>query len=628
MNKIEEKDEVKIEIKNEVKKSKLEIASLVKNIIITAFIGMNIFTLADMFFKFFTFHGYNAHIPTLFFTIFFGAIIYSLLLAIFKKASKATLVSFIFIFVLSLVNQVKILYTGEPIYFSDITFIGSSGDLLELATNNISFKSVLTIVIGFGIYAAIMALIIFISHKNNIEIKNIKARIAIIVIDLVILLLLFFPNSHTKEFYLKLFFNIDKYEDFNSYTTSLEYYARNNLINGMYGTYLNNIFTEPDDYDENKLDEFLNDIGENYNDKFGKPNIIVIFSEAFWDIDQLEEIQFDKKITSNFNNLKSKGKFVNLISPTYGGMSENVAFELFTGGSMNYFPRGYIPIMSLYSRSNSTEIPSLPKVLSNNGYYPKIVFGKDYYNSENAYLKMGFSEYIELNRDKDYKYITDEYCVDLIIKDFEEKEDNQPFFYVLSTIESHMPYYSEKYYDYDITITTSNLSNEMNETILAYSQGIYNSDKELGRLYEYVNNYGEPTILVFLGDHLPYLYTSNSENVIDNLEYFNTDDILLNEYRKYNTQALILANYDIENMDIAEYSGVDLLLTSIVNQLDIENDKYYNWLDTTKEDLPASNARISLDRNGKIYFTNEITGKMKGTYKLKELMQYKFFVKY
>ena len=145
-----------------------------------------------------------------------------------------------------------------------------------------------------------MALIIFISHKNNIEIKNIKARIAIIVIDLVILLLLFFPNSHTKEFYLKLFFNIDKYEDFNSYTTSLEYYARNNLINGMYGTYLNNIFTEPDDYDENKLDEFLNDIGENYNDKFGKPNIIVIFSEAFWDIDQLEEIQFDKKITSNF----------------------------------------------------------------------------------------------------------------------------------------------------------------------------------------------------------------------------------------------------------------------------------------------------------------------------------------
>ena len=40
------------------------------------------------------------------------------------------------------------------------------------------------------------------------------------------------------------------------------------------------------------------------------------------------------------------------MSPTYGGASENVAFELLTSGSMNYFPRGYIPIMSLYNRKN------------------------------------------------------------------------------------------------------------------------------------------------------------------------------------------------------------------------------------------------------------------------------------
>ena len=438
--------------------------------------------------------------------------------------------------------------------------------------------------------------------------------------------MLFFPNSYTKNFYLKIFFDTDNYADFNSYTTSATYYYRNNLINGMYGTYLNNIFVEPNNYDENKLNEILNSsVAE--NEKCGKPNIIIVFSESFWDVDQLEEIDFNTEITKNFNTLKGKGKFINLVSPTYGGMSENVAFELLTGGSMNYFPRGYIPIMSLYSRKNSENIPSLVKVLNNNGYYSKIVFGKDYYNSEKAFLKMGFDEYIELSENKNCKEITDDYCINTIIEELENKSKDTPLFYVLETIESHMPYSKNKYSDYDISITKSNLSNSMNDTLLAYSQGIYNSDKALGKLYEYINNYNEPTILLFLGDHLPYLYTSDYQNVINHLDYFNTNDELLNVYRKYNTQCLILSNYDIKNMNISEYSGVDVLLNSKVNKLDIKNEKYYEWLDTTKNILSASNRSISLDENGKIYSTNDITEKMKEIYNAKELMQYKFFIK-
>ena len=167
----------------------------------------------------------------------------------------------------------------------------------------------------------------------------------------------------------------------------------------------------------------------------------------------------------------------------------------------------------------------------------------------------------------------------------------------------------------------------MNETLLAYSQGIYNSDRELKRLYEYIKNYEEPTILIFLGDHLPYLYTEDNKNVIDTLEYFNTDDELLNDYRKYNTQALILSNYDISDMNINNYSGLDLLLNNIINQLDIKNEKYYEWINTTKDILAASNKKISLDEDGNIYSTNKINGKMKEIYTLKELMQYKFFIK-
>lgn len=304
-------------------------------------------------------------------------IVYILFLAFTKKTWKATLISYILIFIISIINQLKVIFSGEPLYFSDINFLGQAGDLIGLVVGNISLKFVLQFIGVIVVYGGILGLLIFASYKTNFELKNKKIRIPLIILDIVILLCLFMPNKYTKELYLKVFFNTDEYVDFDSYTTNLGFYNRNGLINGMYGILLNNVFVEPENYDENILNNIL-DSAKVETEKYGKPNIIVVFSESFWDIDQLEEIEFDKAITSNYNILKEKGKLVNVITPSYRGMSENVTFEVMTGGSMNYFSKGYMPIMSLYSRKNSENIPSIVKNLKSNGYITEINFGKDY----------------------------------------------------------------------------------------------------------------------------------------------------------------------------------------------------------------------------------------------------------
>ena len=78
-----------------------------------------------------------------------------------------------------------------------------------------------------------------------------------------------------------------------------------------------------------------------------------------WDIEQLNEIKFNPSVTTNFQELRKIGKNVNLLSCSYGGMSENVSLELLTGMNMNYFPNGYIPISSLYKRKNISNAPSM-----------------------------------------------------------------------------------------------------------------------------------------------------------------------------------------------------------------------------------------------------------------------------
>lgn len=597
------------------------------SIMVTILIAISVFDIMNIFLNFSTMGGYYTSSYSFRFSVLISIIVFSLFLSIFKKASKATTSCYIIVFLLNVITNLKLIYLGEPVYFSDVKFLNQIGGLFGIISSGGFTGFHLKSIIGIVVFALILIAIILLNKKYDIEIKSKKTRIAIAIFDILLLLILFMPNKYTKDFYLKVFFDSENYVDYNSYTTNYSYYMKNGMINGMYGVLLNNRFSEPENYDEEEIINTLNSVKDTSNTKLGKPNIIVVFAESFFDVNRLEEVKFDKKITSNFNNLKSEGKLINLISPAYGGMSENVAFELFTGGSMNYFPKGYIPIMSLYSKNNIKDRPSIIKVLKDNGYSSKITFAKDYYNSEDAFKQIGFDEYVELSDTMDVDEVTDEYAINLIIEELKNKKENEKLFYTIETFEGHMPYLEDKYENYDISIVQSNLDEDENISLRAYSQSIYNTDKQLGKLYEYIKEYNEPTIILFLGDHLPYLYTSDNYNVINDLEYFNTDNELLNYYRKYNTQGLLLANFDISEVEVPEYSGVDLVFANLINQMDIENTSYYKWLNSTKDVLAASNRYISLDKNGDRYYTNELNDEMKKMYNLKNNMQYMFFIK-
>jgi hypothetical protein len=186
-----------------------------------------------------------------------------------------------------------------------------------------------------------------------------------------------------------------------------------------------------------------------------------------------------------------------------------------------------------------------------------------------------------------------------------------------------MPFTLEKYDTYDFDITQSSLNENQTNTLKSYAQSCYDADEQLGRLYEYIQNFDEPTILVFFGDHLPYLSDAETgTDILSNLSYFNTDNDLLNSYRKYNTQALILANFDLSEEGTAEFMSPDMLLTTIVNKMGLNLSDYYKWLYNTKETLPSTNYLVSQDINGNLYWTKNLSTTMYEMSKLREKMQY------
>ena len=570
-----------------------------------------------------------ARIPITFLPLILGIIlvysIYMLFLAIFRRTDRALIAFTLLFLVIYIINEGRIYYTSDTVLISDLLFLQNMGEIGAFADvtfinciHFILFPTILTIIV--------LCYVVKAGINNNIKITNYKKMFINLGISVAVLLLLFIPITPLDKFLVTRAYNIYDGKDLAITASNTRYFYRYGVLPGLYGKYIEEQRFTPDNYDEEILTKMLDD-SIKVEGKWKKPNIIVIFSESFWDISRLDTIKFDNEITPNFNKLKENNS-VQMISPAYGGMSSNVEFEVLTGGSLNYFSKGYTPYMQFFKKGVSENNPSIIKELNNNGYKTKILNSASatMFNCDGIYDIYGVDERNHLFDEIDLngQYVTDEYLTDRIIEYFDNKDKDEKVFFFTITMGGHMPYYEGRYAKYDVNILESPYEPDVNEVIHSYAEGIYLADKELGRLYEYINTLDEDTIIVFFGDHLPHLSTPDGKDALFKTNYLQDDYNLESVYKQYNTTALILSNYDIDLND-TKYLSPDLLLTYVINNMDIEVSPFYRWLYSTKDVLPSSNYVVSQDNDGKVYYTLGLEGQMKEMYELRKKVQYMLF---
>ena len=104
------------------------------------------------------------------------------------------------------------------------------------------------------------------------------------------------------------------------------------------------------------------------------------------------------------------------------------------------------------------------------------------------------------------RWVTDDYMAGQIEKAFAESDG--PLFHYTTTIQNHMSYTADKYGpDYEFPpLETSAALSETAETLLrVYVEGARDADAMLGRLWRFLQSQEKPAVLVYWGDHLPYL---------------------------------------------------------------------------------------------------------------------------
>ncbi len=170
-------------------------------------------------------------------------------------------------------------------------------------------------------------------------------------------------------------------------------YDENGMLLGFLLNTTNLSVDKPGEYEQALVTEIMNKTTPAYAvDPNFKPNIIFVMSEAFWDPTLLKEVSFSEDPIPYFRSLQKNQTSGVMLSPVYGGGTANTEFEVLTGLSTQFFPRGVVPYVEYVRKP----IEALPAILKKQGYETTAIHTYDnwFYGRNNVYQNFDFDRFI------------------------------------------------------------------------------------------------------------------------------------------------------------------------------------------------------------------------------------------
>ncbi|WP_203332290.1 LTA synthase family protein [Planococcus beigongshangi] len=545
--------------------------------------------------------------------------LFIVLLGIFNRYFISFLLTNVIVFLLAVFSFYKFSFLGEFLYPWDLMLYNNVLNLLPNLYDAINMTQVIIVFISvLIIISAFSAFLIVKKPKRWIRL-NLWVRMLFVVLGTGYLsIFIFYRSIPEAEATLK-----------EAGVTNMTFdQSRNYKTNGFLLTFLLNmqsaIVLAPRGYNENNILEIVDDLQEMEQDyevreSLEQPNIIVIMSESFWDPTLIEGMQFTADPMPTVRELQ-KGQ---VLSPTFGGGTSNVEFEVLTGFSNMFLPPGSVP----YQQYIKDSLPAMPNYLNSLGYRTTAIhpYPKWFWNREEVYKHLGFDKFIDIDGFENpvYKgpFVSDQQVTETIIEEIEAS--TEPSFIYAVTMQNHTGYEADKYEDYTVeTVMPEGVKPVFDPLIRAYSQGVVDADAALKSLIEHYETSNEPTVVVFFGDHLPaighdYAFFKQTGYVPDGAGETNWG--LEDQLKMKTTPLAVWTNYDAEIPELGTIS-TSFLSPLILDVAGIDKPLYHYILEDFKSQMPGYTNAIKLDVAGNLYKVTP--DDVEATKRMYELIQY------
>lgn len=329
-----------------------------------------------------------------------------------------------------------------------------------------------------------------------------------------------------------------------------------------------------------------------------KPNIIVIMSEAFWNLDYMQgHIEMSKNPMDAYHALEEKGIAGQVAVNVYGGGTNTTEFEFLTGLNALNFRN----MTDYYGVLYTKEQDSFAAYMKNMGYYTMALHPNvgDFYKRNMGYANMGFDVFYDIddfrNAEIFHGYISDRSLTREIIERYEEQKainDKQPVFSFSVSVQNHITDMGvvdktsteNECDEIEVSVTNQNISDSVQEDIRKYINGIDESVQALEELIAYFEKREEDTMIVFFGDHAPGMATT----------ICGSDEWSGDEYY-YRTPYLIWTNYDNDYVSYGDMN-ISYLSSVLIEYLNMPKPKQYFVNRYLREKYPI-NTRVEMSEN-------------------------------
>ena len=325
------------------------------------------------------------------------------------------------------------------------------------------------------------------------------------------------------------------------------------------------------------------------------PNVIIIMSESFWDINELE-VDFSENPIAYFDSLKEESIHGDIYVPVFGGGTANTEFEVLTGLTMKNYPNDWHMV---YREEIDYRLPSLASIFREAGYKTHALhpYHSWYYERDEVYPRLGFQESVFMENMEGAPtlgpFISDEYVTDELIKLLESTKE--PVFSFTVTMQNHGPYNEAR--NPSIIDLDTDLEDSQENMLKVYAEGLYYSDQALKKLVEYLRDSDEPTLLLFFGDHLPML--GDNYSIYRELGFIGaeTPEALQDDLRLYTVPYVLWSNYD-QKTEEKSLKNASYLTPLILEEVGKEKPLYLEAVTRIQERAPLILNSYLIDNKG------------------------------
>ena len=386
--------------------------------------------------------------------------------------------------------------------------------------------------------------------------------------------------------------------------------SSNYAANGFVGAFTINILSlrvsPPEGYSRQTMEDLLSGYPAVEADPEAEQfDVVVVLSESFFDARILPGVSFSENPLTNYDRLLDDPNCYSgmLYTTALGGGTVRPEFGILTGLTTDYLPDVTTPYWYV-----TEDLPTYVSNYKDAGYTTLALHPYDakFYSRNTAYPHLGFDAFYSetdmyglVSVISKRGYVADQSTAQAIQLLMDQQEE--PTFLFTITMENHQPYRALDETDIRIQVDCPALSEESHTALTTYIQGLYDADRMLGMLAEWIDSRERPTVLVFFGDHLPTLGSNfmayNETGFVDTSDGTSTEE----QQKLYSTPFLIYSNRELEGGLFENHTGNQVsdynLLNSLARSTGMARTPYMELLADFYGTAPFYNVRLDLPQN-------------------------------